>query len=180
MWCIINELMKVCVIDDSRSFTVLLSKLLETEGHRVVTANGGRTGLFLLENNKYDATILDISMPEFSGIDVVDALNKSGRIKEQNILVLTASSLSDEELYKLKTKGVKGILKKPLELDSLVETLEALKEAGGVYAKTHNLSYEEKFLTEMISCKSCGEKNLGNSNFCNKCGIVLGQITPKN
>jgi len=171
---------KVCIIDDSRSFTVILSKLLEKEGHRVVTASGGRTGLSLLENNKYDATILDISMPEFSGIDVVDALNKSGRIKEQNILVLTASSSSDEELDKLKTKGVKGILKKPLELDSLVITLEALKEAGEVYAKTHNLSSEEKLLTEMISCKSCGEKNLGNSNFCNKCGIVLGQITPKN
>jgi len=118
--------MKVCIIDDSQSFTGIFSKLLKMEGHEVVVARDGRTGLTLLENDKFDATILDISMPEFSGIDVVDALNKSGRIKEQNVVVLTASSFSDEELDKLKTKGVKGILRKPLQLDSLVATLEAI------------------------------------------------------
>jgi len=99
------------------------------EGHEVVVANDGRTGLSLLENDKFDATILDISMPEFSGIDVVDALNESGRIKEQKVVILTASSSSNEELDKLKEKGVREVLKKPLQLDSLVATLEAVSKS---------------------------------------------------
>ncbi len=121
--------MKICIIDDNQSITGMFSKLLTMEGDEVVIANDGRTGLSLLENDKFDATILDISMPEFSGIDVVDALNKSGRIKEQNVVILTASSSSNEELDKLKEKGVREVLKKPLQLDSLVATLEAVSKS---------------------------------------------------
>jgi len=121
--------MKVCIIDDNTSITGMFSKLLKMEGHEVVIANGGRAGLALLENDIFDATILDISMPEFSGIDVVDSLKESGRINEQKIVILTASSVSNEELDKLKVKGVKEVLKKPLQLDSLVATLEAVSKS---------------------------------------------------
>ncbi len=121
--------MKVCIIDDNASITGMFSKLLKMEGHEVVVANGGRAGLALLDNDIFDATILDISMPEFSGLDVVDALNESGRIKEQKIVILTASSSPNEDLEKLKEKGVREVLKKPLQLDSLVSTLEAVSKS---------------------------------------------------
>ena len=98
------------------------------EGHEVTVANGGKAGLALLENDIFDATILDISMPDFSGIDVVDALYESGRIKEQRIVILTASAGSIEELEKLKEKGVREVLKKPLQLDTLISTLEAVSK----------------------------------------------------
>jgi len=126
---VFQDSMKVCIIDDNKSITGMFSKLLKIEGHEVVVANDGRTGLSLLENDKFDATILDISMPEFSGMDVVDALNKSGRIKEQKVVILTASSSSNEELDELKTKGVREVLKKPLQLESLVATLEAVSKS---------------------------------------------------
>jgi len=121
--------MKVCIIDDNISITGMFSKLLKMEGHEVVVANSGRAGLALLDNDVFDATILDISMPEFSGIDVVNALNESGRIKEQKIVILTASSVSNEELDKLKGRGVREILKKPIQLDTLVATLEAINKS---------------------------------------------------
>ena len=126
MVLLLEVCMKICIIDDNASITGMFSKLLKMEGHEVVVANGGREGLALLENDVFDATILDISMPEFSGIDVVESLNKSGRINEQKIIILTASSVSNEELDKLKDKGVKEILKKPLQLDFLLEILEAI------------------------------------------------------
>ena len=121
--------MRVCIIDDNTSITGMFSKLLKMEGHEVVVANGGRAGLALLENDTFDATILDISMPEFSGVDVVNALNESGRINEHKIVILTASSVSNEELDKLKTQGVREILKKPLQLETLVSTLEAISKS---------------------------------------------------
>lgn len=88
-------------------------------------SNGGRNGLSLIESNKYDAVILDISMPEFSGFDVVDALNKSGKIKENKIIIMTASVQGDEDLDVLKGKGVHSILKKPVEIDALISTLKS-------------------------------------------------------
>ncbi len=129
MWYLLQKCVKVCIIDDNTSITGMFSKLLKMEGHDVVIANGGRAGLALLDNDVFDATILDISMPEFSGIDVVEALNKSGRIKEQKILILTASSGSNDELNELKTKGVKEVLKKPIQLDTLVAALEAVSKS---------------------------------------------------
>jgi len=121
--------MKVCIIDDNVSITGMFSKLLKMEGHEVAVANGGKAGLALLENDVFDATILDISMPDFSGLDVVDALHQSGRIKEQKIVILTASSSPNEDLESLKEKGVKEVLRKPLELDTLVSTLEAISKS---------------------------------------------------
>jgi DNA-binding response OmpR family regulator len=121
--------MRVCIIDDNTSITGMFSKLLKMDGHEAVIANGGRAGLALLDNDVFDVTILDVSMPEFSGIDVVHALSESGRIKEQKIVILTASSVSNDELDKLKDLGVKEILKKPLQLDSLVATLEAVSKS---------------------------------------------------
>jgi DNA-binding response OmpR family regulator len=122
-------IMKICIIDDNTSITGMFSKLLKMEGHEVVVANGGKAGLVLLDNDLFDATILDISMPDFSGIDVVNALHESGRIKEQKIVILTASSGGMDELEKLKEKGVREVLKKPLQLDSLVSTLEAVSKS---------------------------------------------------
>jgi DNA-binding response OmpR family regulator len=122
-------IMKICIIDDNTSITGMFSKLLKMEGHEVVVANGGKAGLALLDNDIFDATILDISMPDFSGIDVVNNLYESGRIKEQKIVILTASSGSLDELEKLKEKGVREVLKKPLQLDTLVSTLEVVSKS---------------------------------------------------
>jgi DNA-binding response OmpR family regulator len=101
---------------------------MELKGHECIPANDGRNGLQLLENEKFDIVTLDIAMPEFSGFDVVDALDKDGKSENQNIIVLTAVPLSDEEEHQLKQKGVKAILRKPVNLRTLLETMHNLKE----------------------------------------------------
>lgn len=101
----------------------MFAKLAEMKGHECVISNDGKSGLSMLENQIYDATILDVSMPEFSGIDVVNALAESGRIKEQTIVVLTASSSSNDDLDELVKKGVKVCLKKPMPVHTILATL---------------------------------------------------------
>jgi len=115
--------MKILIIDDNVSITNMFAKLAEMKGHECVISNDGKSGLSLLENQIYDATILDVSMPEFSGIDVVNALAESGRIKEQTIVVLTASSSSNDDLDELVKKGVKVCLKKPMPVHTILATL---------------------------------------------------------
>jgi len=99
--------------------------MLKLEDIECDVSNGGRNGLSLIESNNYDAVILDISMPEFSGIDVVNALNESGKIKENKIIIMTASVQGDEDLAHLKEKGVHTILKKPVEIDALLSTIKS-------------------------------------------------------
>lgn len=120
--------MKICVIDDNISISGMLSKMFRIEGHEVTVINDGQGGLSNLENNAYDAVILDIAMPIFSGIDIIDALNKNGKIKEHNILVLTASVVTDAEMNHLRESGVKEILKKPVEQNLLLEFIERISK----------------------------------------------------
>jgi len=104
--------MKVLIVDDNTSITGMLSKMLKLEDIECDVSNGGRNGLSLIESNNYDAVILDISMPEFSGHDVIAALCESGKIKENKIIVMTASVTVDNDLQELKDKGVHSVLKK--------------------------------------------------------------------
>ena len=100
----------------------MLSGFLKLKNHDCVTATDGRNGLELLRQTEFDATILDIAMPEFSGYDVIESLANGGIIK-QKIIVLTAVPLSSDQMSYLLKKGVKMILKKPVEPDILMKAL---------------------------------------------------------
>jgi len=121
--------MKVCIIDDISSNAVVIAKFLKIKGHETVTTFDPKEGLSLLENEIFDVTLLDIDMPELSGIDIVNALHKSGRIKDQKIVIFTASHVDEKTVNDLKEKGVKDYFKKPMELDQLVRKLEQIAKS---------------------------------------------------
>ncbi len=68
--------------------------------------------------------LLDLLMPEFSGFDVLDALKKEGLVDKQKIIILTASSIQDKEINELVKEGVHSYLRKPLDIDTLVEKIQ--------------------------------------------------------
>jgi DNA-binding response OmpR family regulator len=113
--------MKILIIDDNEDITKMLHKYMTIKGHSCSVANDGKSGLDLMEKQTFDVVILDIAMPKFSGSDVIDQLCKSGKIKNQNIITLTASILSDDMESTLKSKGVHSCLKKPIDPDILLD-----------------------------------------------------------
>ena len=116
---------KVLLIDDNESITEMMSKYLTGKGHECTVANDGRNGLTLIGQEKFDTILLDLAMPEFTGVDVIDHLYKSGKISEQKIILFTASSVTDEEIQKLIKKGAHSCLKKPVRLEVLLKTIGA-------------------------------------------------------
>jgi DNA-binding response OmpR family regulator len=115
---------KLLVIDDNKEITDLFKEYLSAKGHDCIIANDGRSGLEVVNKNKLDAVILDIAMPDFTGYDVVNELEKTGKIKEHNVIVLTASDIVNEnDIARLKKQGVKTFLKKPVKLDSLIREI---------------------------------------------------------
>lgn len=112
--------MKILIIDDNKDITKMFSKYMTIKGHSCSVVNDGRSGLNLIEKKIFDAIILDLAMPEFSGSDIIDVLYESGKIKNVNIVTLTASSISDEVESTLKSKGVRLCLKKPIDPDVLL------------------------------------------------------------
>ncbi len=115
--------MKILLIDDNQDITTMLHKYLTIKGHDCTISNDGRNGLTLLESQKFDAILLDLAMPEFTGIDVIDSLCNSGKIKDKKIILFTASSVKDDEIKSLIKKGAHSCLKKPVKLDLLMKAI---------------------------------------------------------
>lgn len=112
---------KILIIDDNKDITEMLSRYLQVKGVDCVTANDGRNGMMLIKEEKFDTVFLDLTMPNFGGLDVIAALEKDNVLKDQRIIIFTASSLSNGRLDNLLEKaGVEGCLRKPVELKELL------------------------------------------------------------
>ena len=116
--------MKVLIVDDNQDITDLLSKFLKSKGVENTVANDPYEGLDLIKNEKYDVILLDMSMPEFSGIDIIDTLDREKILQEQKIIIFSAISLTSSQVRGLlQRKGVHDCLKKPIQLDKLLTAI---------------------------------------------------------
>lgn len=116
--------MEVLLVEDNQSITKMLSKFLELEGIKCSTSNSGQNGLEMIQNHEWDNVLLDLTMPEFSGYDVLQALRQDGKIKSKNIIILTATEITKDEIKDWKNEGVKEVIRKPIsDLDYLIKIL---------------------------------------------------------
>src|ERR1043166_8794924 len=79
---------KVLVIDDEHDIREGLEMLLTTEGYTAELASNGTEGLQKLEGNRYDLVLLDLMMPDRSGMDVLREVRQ--RDRETPIFMITA------------------------------------------------------------------------------------------
>jgi len=116
--------MKILVVDDNYSITELLLEYFKKKGHDCITTNDGKEGLSLCLNSKFDAIILDLAMPDFTGMDFLNSLTQKGKIAEQKIIVLTAMPLGEVKIGD-RRHGICEVLPKPCNLSVLLKTLES-------------------------------------------------------
>jgi CheY-like chemotaxis protein len=86
-------------------------------------ANSASEGLAAIHKEKFNLILLDLAMPEVSGIDVIESLNQEGLLKKLNLVIFTASS-DHKALEKIKEMGVKDIFKKPCSVEDLANLIE--------------------------------------------------------
>ncbi len=116
--------MQVLVVDDNQDITDLLSKFLKSKGFDIVVTNDPRDGLEKIKEKNYDAVLLDISMPEFSGIDIIESLERKKILKDQKIIIFSANAFTTDEINDmLKKDGVQGCLKKPIQLSEILTAI---------------------------------------------------------
>lgn len=122
--------MKILEIDDNPDIVQFMEMAIQSLGHEFHSASGGKEGLEKIRKEKYDLVFLDLSMPDFTGINVIDALEEEGILDKQKIILFTASYLGLESLEKdLKSKGIYDILAKPADIDQIMEKIDEI-EAG--------------------------------------------------
>lgn len=122
--------MKILIIDDDISAATTLKALLMSQvDYEIDTAFGGKEGLEKMNTAPYDLLILDIMMPDFSGIDVCRAMAKNEKIKNIPVLLASALPIASKELEELLNEfraqvTIKGALEKPFVLEDLLAAIK--------------------------------------------------------
>jgi signal transduction histidine kinase/DNA-binding response OmpR family regulator len=92
-----KERINVLVVDDETIQRELLATVLESEGFTVVQAAGGREAIQVAIAIKPDLVLLDLMMPDVTGLDVVRALRANAATKATPIMILTAKDLTETD-----------------------------------------------------------------------------------
>jgi len=120
--------MKILIIDDDMNAATTLKALLMSQNNlEIEVAYSGKEGLAKMREAgaAYDVLILDVMMPDFSGLDVCKAMNADDKLKNIPIILASALPIASKELQGLldefKTLNpIKGVLEKPFVLDDLL------------------------------------------------------------
>lgn len=105
----------ILVIDDEPKMTSLICGQLEDAGHQVTTSTQPQEALDLIAKHSYDIVITDLSMPQISGMEILEkALSKDGT----KVVMMTAYGSAETAVEAMK-KGAADYLLKPFSLDEL-------------------------------------------------------------
>lgn len=114
----------ILLIDDEPAVRVVTGRLLHELGHRVMTADNGQRGLELFSEQSHaiDLVVLDLTMPEASGEQILDELR---RVRSDVPVVITSGFQAQDASKLLTLPNVVGFLDKPHTLSKLEQVLAA-------------------------------------------------------
>lgn len=114
------SLKRVLVVDDEESIRWVLSKALTRQGLHVDVADCGSSARKLLKNHCYDLAMIDIKMPDISGLDLLDEVLSNQ--PSLFIIMMTAESSMQNAVEAMK-RGAYDYITKPFDLDALEEII---------------------------------------------------------
>src|SRR6185436_10146923 len=123
----------ILLVDDDVTLLELFSTVLRAEGHRVLTADTGARALQIAKECKPDLLLLDVLLPDVSGIEVCREIKADPQLADAFVVLCTGAAKSvGEKLEGLKA-GAEDYLEKAFEL-------EELKARVRTFARLHDSS----------------------------------------
>ena len=132
---------KILVVDDERLVRWSLRQKCEEWGYHVIEAEAGEPGLKLAQHESPDLVLLDVRLPDLSGLEVLDQLKKNGDARA--VIMITADPQLDDVKVALKL-GAYDFVGKPLDFDELHVTIKNALEASRLRSEVQSLRGEVK------------------------------------
>ncbi|HBS77094.1 MAG TPA: chemotaxis protein, partial [Pseudomonas sp.] len=113
---------RILLVDDSPDILETMCELLESEGAKVTTADGGAQGIELAEQALFDVIVSDVGMPQIDGHKMMTAIRGGTTNAQTPSIALTGyGTLRDVE--KAKSAGFTLHLRKPIDLQALIDAV---------------------------------------------------------
>src|SRR6266545_5698824 len=114
---------RILIVDDHPPSLELLSQILTHVGHEVIPATDGEEALEKAQAENPDLIIADLLMPNMDGYELVRRLRSQQSLCQTPVIFTTAAYRQSEAQILAKACGVSGILTKPSDLKTIVNTV---------------------------------------------------------
>ena len=118
----------VLIVEDNELNLKLFTDLLQAQGYRVISTQDGMAALAMARAEKPDLILMDIQLPEVSGIDVTKWLKADEELKDIPVIAVTAFAMKGDE-EKIRASGCEAYISKPISVSHFLQTVsEFLKK----------------------------------------------------
>jgi nitrogen regulation protein NR(I) len=158
------------IVDDERNVLYALERGLRADGLRIVTAQTGKAGIQLVQDEKPDAVLLDIRLPDLSGLDVLKELRQID--PKLPVIVMTTHGTAETAIEAM-LRGAFDYLLKPWDLDELTDLVHKALEAG-------RLSHVRALIDPAADSEDCADHVIGRSPAMQSVFKEIGRIAAQN
>lgn len=114
----------VLIVEDNELNMKLFNDLLEAQGYRTVKTSDGVEALQLARQHKPDLILMDIQLPEVSGIEVTRWIKDDDALKSIPVIAVTAFAMKGDE-ERIREGGCDAYLSKPISVTKFIETVRS-------------------------------------------------------
>ena len=158
---------QILIADDEASIRTILSKAMEKKGYEVVRASTGAQALDYLKSRPIDLALLDIRMPEMSGLEI---LNHRQHFPSKPFLFLITAQDTMENAIEAMKRGAYDYLTKPFDLEELGLLVDRALE-------TRRLQKENEFLKRKEGQRESSSSDIiGKSKGIQKVYKTIGKV----
>ena len=137
---------KVLLIDDEEDFVEALAERMKTRGMDVTSSTSGRDAIQKVEQEAYDAIVLDLQMPEMDGLEVLSVLKKIR--PDLQVILLTGHATVEKGIEAMKL-GAMDLMEKPADLQVITEKIKKAQAKRMILVEKKT----EKKIREIITTK---------------------------
>ena len=118
---------KVLIVEDNELNMKLFHDLLEAHGYATVMTRDGREALELARAETPDLILMDIQLPEVSGLEVTSWIKSDPRTAEIPVIAVTAFAMRGDE-ERIRAGGCEDYMAKPISVSSFIEKVKTYLE----------------------------------------------------
>jgi two-component system, cell cycle response regulator DivK len=113
---------QVLIVEDNDLNMKLFNDLLQAYGFSTLKSRSGLEGFELARTHRPDLILMDIQLPEVSGIDIIKLLKENEELRSIPVIAITAFAMKGDE-ERIRESGCEGYLPKPISVSKFIETV---------------------------------------------------------
>ena len=116
----------ILVVDDEPEITKLVSKIMESRGHRVSVARDGEEAIARVAEDRPDVIVLDLNLPKLDGVEVCRRIKGDAQTRRIPIVMMTAAYVGVDDAARGFDAGADEYIVKPFLREVLIHNVERL------------------------------------------------------